>query len=61
MVYKNVNTKTLCAEIKIDDKSAYNYQQGKIVPPLSILSRMAEYFNVTIDELIFKKVTLKFK
>ena len=36
----------------IGNRSFNNYLNGRITPPLSILIKLSDYFNVTLDELV---------
>lgn len=49
---KNLSANKLASEIGIDPKSIHKYLSGQSTPTIIILMRLADYFNVDIDNLV---------
>ena len=43
----------LAAELKINPETVFNYENCKTSPNFFILLEFAQFFNVTLDELVF--------
>ncbi len=52
---RNLNQLKVATDLHISRESLSYYESGKREPSLSLLVRMSEYFNVSIDYLITGK------
>lgn len=52
---KNLNQQRVAIDLNISREALSHYENGKREPSLSMLIRMSEYFNVSIDYLITGK------
>lgn len=52
---KNLNQQKVAMDLNISREALSHYENGKREPSLSMLCKMSEYFNVSIDYLITGK------
>lgn len=52
---KNLNQQKVAMDLNISREALSHYENGKREPSLSMLIKMSEYFNVSIDFLITGK------
>ena len=48
----NITQKDIALKIGITDKTYANYENNKTEPPIETLIKLADYFHITIDELV---------
>ncbi|MGN1314634.1 MAG: helix-turn-helix domain-containing protein [Lachnospiraceae bacterium] len=48
----NLTQKKLAKQLGISQKTVSSYERGKCIPPIDILKKLAETFNVTTDYLL---------
>ena len=56
---KNLNQLKVAFDLNISREALSHYENGKREPSLSMLNKMSEYFNVSIDYLINGKEFIK--
>ena len=56
---KNLNQLKVALDLNISREALSHYENGKREPSLSMLNKMSEYFNVSIDYLINGKEFIK--
>lgn len=52
---RNLNQQKVALDLNISREALSHYENGKREPSLSMLCKMSEYFNVSIDYLITGK------
>lgn len=52
---KNLNQQKVALDLNISREALSHYENGKREPSLTMLQKMSEYFNVSIDYLITGK------
>lgn len=57
MEKKKINQMTLAEEIGVRQSTINNYCHGSVPSTLSILVKLAKYFNVSLDELVLEPQT----
>lgn len=53
----NISGKQLCRELGISNSSFTDWKKGKGRPSLETVSKIADYFNVSIDQLVYGSET----
>lgn len=48
----NLSQHQVAKELNINQKAVGSYEEGRAVPKLDKLIQIAEYFNITIDQLV---------
>ena len=56
---RGISQKELAESIGVSDVMISMYEQGKKNPSLETISKIAKYFNVTVDYLLGKELTAK--
>ena len=56
---KNLNQLKVALDLNISREALSHYENGKREPSLSMLNKMSQYFNVSIDYLINGKEFIK--
>lgn len=56
---RNLNQLKVALDLNISREALSHYENGKREPSLSMLNKMSEYFNVSIDYLINGKEFIK--
>lgn len=56
---RNLNQLKVALDLNISREALSHYENGKREPSLSLLNKMSEYFNVSIDYLINGKEFIK--
>ncbi len=56
---KNLNQLKVALDLNISREALSHYENGKREPSLSMLNKMSQYFNVSIDFLINGKEFIK--
>lgn len=51
-IYKGINQKVVSQELNITRQTYSNYETGRRVPDIGMLCRLADYYGVTLDQLI---------
>lgn len=54
---KNITQDQLAEQLHVTRQAVSNWEIGKTQPDIETLSTMAEYFEVTVEELIYGKTT----
>ena len=52
---KGLNQQTIADELGISLRAYRYYEQGEREPQMSVLIRMADYFDLSLDELVGRK------
>lgn len=56
---KNISQTQLGKEINLTRDSIASLEQGRVKPSFEILISLKEYFNISLDDLVFKNLTEK--
>lgn len=58
---KGINQKKVCEDLNIQQTTFCDYYNGKSYPRPLNLRKISDYFNVRVDELVYKDLTLNKK
>lgn len=57
----NISQERLANDLGYSKQAVSNWEQSKNLPSVEVMKKLAEYFNVTIDELISDKTINEFE
>ena len=58
LIYSHGNQKIIAKELNISPQTFNNYVNGKTNPDITTLIKLADYFHVTLDELVGRPTSI---